>query len=281
MVYGNFGTGHLERETVNNENDPNKEFFEKKNLVPATFSRETDQNLLRCLICRKAQYTYYGNTKETERICALCEVILERAKKRGLISGVKEIKYVEKTAREPKQKIVEKIVYKDRIIEKLVEKIVYKDRVVEKPVEKVVYRNKIVERQSRPIYVETVKHICAECKSPFNPTVTNQRYCSAHCFGKATYDRFGSNQKFVISLKSKIKKLEILLQKKEKIIDALCIMESAPTVGKVKITERLKEKNIRITTRNKRIKQLEEEVYELRKEVENKKPYSTEGMYTI
>jgi outer membrane protein OmpA-like peptidoglycan-associated protein len=45
-----------------------------------------------------------------------------------------------------RERVVEKIVYRDRVVEKPVEKIVYRDRVVEKPVEKIVYRDRVVEK---------------------------------------------------------------------------------------------------------------------------------------
>ena len=57
-----------------------------------------------------------------------------------------------KNAQRPQEKIVEKVVYKDRIVtrekvvEKPVEKVVYRDRPVEKVVEKVVYRDRPVEK---------------------------------------------------------------------------------------------------------------------------------------
>lgn len=44
------------------------------------------------------------------------------------------------------EKPVEKIIYKDRIVEKLTEKVVYRDSVVEKPTEKIVYKDQIVEK---------------------------------------------------------------------------------------------------------------------------------------
>lgn len=44
------------------------------------------------------------------------------------------------------EKPIENIVYRDNIIEKPTEKIIYQDRVIEKPVEKVVYKDQIVEK---------------------------------------------------------------------------------------------------------------------------------------
>ena len=59
--------------------------------------------------------------------------------------GKKKVEPVEPPPPEP----VEKIVYRDRVVEKPVEKIVYRDRVVEKPVEKIVYRDRVVEKVTK------------------------------------------------------------------------------------------------------------------------------------
>ena len=78
-----------------------------------------------------------------------------------------------KKAPPPKEKIVEKVVYRDRPIEKAVEKVVYKDRVVTE--EKIVYKEKPVEKivyKDRPVIQEKVVEKVVYRDRPIEKVVT-------------------------------------------------------------------------------------------------------------
>ena len=64
-----------------------------------------------------------------------------------------------------KQIVIEKVVYKDRVIEKPTEKIVFQDKIIEKLVEKIVYQDRIVENPvEKKVYSD--KLIQGSCDIP-------------------------------------------------------------------------------------------------------------------
>lgn len=79
------------------------------------------------------------NESNIENVAELKATIFQLQKEITLLQNKEQAK---KTPTEP----VEKIIYRDRIIEKPTEKIVYRDNITEKPTEKIIYQEKIVEK---------------------------------------------------------------------------------------------------------------------------------------
>lgn len=109
------------------------------------------------------------NESNIENVAELKATIFQLQKEITLLQNTEQAK---KTPTEP----VEKIIYRDRIIEKPTEKIVYRDNITEKPTEKIIYQEKIVEKP-----VEKIVYRDRVIEKPVEKIVYQDRIVQISC----------------------------------------------------------------------------------------------------
>lgn len=114
------------------------------------------------------------NESNIENVAELKATILRLQKEITLLQNKEQAK---KTPTEP----VEKIIYRDRIIEKPTEKILYRDNITEKPTEKIIYQEKIVEKP-----VEKIVYRDRVIEKPVEKIVYQDRVVQGTCSANNT-----------------------------------------------------------------------------------------------